>query len=86
MKLYRFMSNIECVKLAQGKVLENHTDHRVKRGTASTAKGFCFGIGDKEQARKDFRHLIGILDFDFLVVVDVKPERKQVYIMPGSLR
>ena len=76
MKLYRFMSNAECEKLMQGKELENHTDHSVKRGTASTAKGFCFGIGDKEQARKDFRRLSGIVSSDILVVADVSSERE----------
>lgn len=74
MKLYRFMSNAECKKLLLGKVLENHTDHSVTRGKASTAKGFCFGIGDKEQARKDFRRLKGIVDINTLVVADVKLE------------
>ena len=66
MKLYRFMSAEEAGKLVLGKVLENYTDHSVKRGTASTSKGFCFGIGDKEQACKDFRHLKGIVDFKVL--------------------
>lgn len=54
--------------------MENHTDHSAVRGAASTAKGFCFGIGDKEQARKDFRRLIGIVNFPVLIVVNVKPE------------
>lgn len=76
MKLYRFMSITECANLIKGKILVNKTDHSQKRGTASTAKGFCFGIGDKEQACKDFRHLKGIVDINILVVVDVKTERE----------
>ena len=76
MKLYRFMSTTECANLIKGKILVNKTDHSQKRGTASTAKGFCFGIGDKEQACKDFRHLKGIVDINILVVVDVKTERE----------
>ena len=80
MKLYRFMSNVECLKFLHGKVLENHTDHSVKCGTASTAKGFCFGIGDKEQARKDFRRLKGIVDLSILVVADVKPESEDKFM------
>ena len=52
MKLFRFMSADECFKLIKGETLENNTDHSLKRGTASTAKGFCFGIGDEEQAKK----------------------------------
>lgn len=76
MKLYRFMSTTECANLIKGKILVNKTDHSLKRGTASTAKGFCFGIGDKEQACKDFRRLKGIVDITTLVVVDVKTERE----------
>lgn len=79
MKLYRFMSAEEVGKLVLGKVLENYTDHSVKRGTASTSKGFCFGIGDKEQACKDFRHLKGIVDFKALLVADVKSERESKF-------
>lgn len=72
MKLYRFMSAEECDKLVLGKVLENHTDHSVKRGTASTAKGFCFGIGDEEQAKKALRRLRGIVSTDILMVFEPK--------------
>lgn len=72
MKLYRFMSAEECYKLVLGKVLENHTDHSVKRGTASTAKGFCFGIGDEEQAKKALRRLRGIVSTDILMVFEPK--------------
>lgn len=44
------------------------------RGSASTAKGFCFGIGDEEQAKKDFRRLKGIVDLGVLMVFTLKPE------------
>lgn len=76
MKLYRFMSGDECEKLVKGEKLENHTDHSELRGTASTSRGFCFGVGDKEQARKDFRRLKGIVDGTILFVGNVKPERE----------
>ena len=79
MKLYRYMTFAECKKLLKGELLVNNTDHCVIRGTASTAKGFCFGIGDKEQACKDFRHLKGIVDFNVLVVVDVKTEKEDKF-------
>ena len=74
MKLYRFMSSLECLKLLKGETLANSTDHSKKRGTASTAKGFCFGIGDKEQAKQDFRRLKGIVDLGALIVFTLKPE------------
>lgn len=74
MKLYRFMSADECSKLIKGETLENSTDHSKKRGSASTAKGFCFGIGDEEQAKKDFRRLNGIVDMGALMVFTLKPE------------
>ena len=74
MKLFRFMSAEECFKLIKGETLENSTDHSKKRGSASTAKGFCFGIGDEEQAKKAFRSLKGIVDMDALMVFTLKPE------------
>lgn len=55
MKLYRYMSSFEIAKLFHREILKNTTDHSKLRGTASTAKGFCFGIGDMEQAKKDLR-------------------------------
>ena len=72
MKLYRFMSAAECEKLVKGEILNNTTDHSKKRGTASTAKGFCFGIGDIEQAKKDLRKLRGIVNTEMLVVLEPK--------------
>ena len=74
MKLFRFMSAEECFKLMKGETLENSTDHSKRRGSASTAKGFCFGIGDEEQAKKDFRRLNGIVDMGALMVFTLKPE------------
>ena len=68
------MSAEECFKLIKCETLENNTDHSLKRGSASTAKGFCFGIGDEEQAKKAFRRLKGIVDFEVLMVFTVKPE------------
>lgn len=73
MKLYRFMSFNECYQLLKGETLKNKTDHK-KRGAASTAKGFCFGIGDEEQAKKDFRRLKGIVDSEILFVFTLKTE------------
>ena len=74
MKLFRFMSFNECYQLLGGETLKNKTDHSKKRGSASTAKGFCFGIGDEEQAKKAFRRLKGIVDLEILMVFTVKPE------------
>lgn len=72
MKLYRFMSRQEYKALAMGKTIISSVDH-AKRGFKSTAKGICFGIGDYEQAKKDFRHLNGIVVPHYLVVFD-KPD------------
>ena len=74
MKLYRFMSTYECYKLLKGETIVNSTDHSKKRGAASTAKGFCFGVGDEEQAKKDFRRLKGIVEMGALMVFTLKPE------------
>lgn len=76
MKLYRFMSFNECYQLLEGETLKNKKDHSKKRGSASTAKGFCFGIGDEEQAKKAFRRLKGIVDLEILMVFTVKPENE----------
>ena len=70
MKLYRFMSIAECDKLLKGETLVNSTDHSKKRGTASSAKGFCFGIGDEQQAKKALRRLRGIVSTDILMVFE----------------
>lgn len=72
MKLYRFMSIAECDKLLKGEKLVNSTDHSKKRGTASSAKGFCFGIGDLEKAMKDLRRLRGIVNAEMLLVFEPK--------------
>ena len=72
MKLYRFMSYAECDKLLKGETLVNSTDHSKKRGTASSAKGFCFGIGDEQQAKKALRRLRGIVSTDILMVFEPK--------------
>lgn len=72
MKLYRYMSSFEIAKLFHRETLKNTTDYSKKRGTASTAKGFCFGIGGMEQAKKDFRRLKGIVCPDVLLVFTPK--------------
>lgn len=72
MELYRYMSSFEIAKLFHRETLKNTTDHSKKRGTASTAKGFCFGIGGMEQAKKDFRRLKGIVCPDVLLVFTPK--------------
>lgn len=72
MELYRYMSSIEIAKVFHQETLKNTTDHSKERGTASTAKGFCFGIGGMEQAKKDFRRLRGIVCSDALLVFTPK--------------
>lgn len=72
MKLYRFMSAEESKKLFKGETLVNNIAHSIKRGSASTAQGFCFGIGDEEQAKKALRRLRGIVSTDILIVFEPK--------------
>lgn len=72
MKLYRYMSSVEISMLFHREILKNTTDNSKIRGTASTAKGFCFGIGGQEQAKKDFRRLNGIVCSDVLLVFPPK--------------
>ena len=55
------MSSQEYKALAMGKTIISSVDY-AKRGFKSTAKGICFGIGDYEQAKKDFRRLNGIVE------------------------
>lgn len=68
MKLYRYMSLEELYEFFQCNTLKNTTDHSKLRGSASTARGFCFGIGDEQQAKKDFRRLRGIVSPEALLV------------------
>lgn len=72
MKIYRYMSSVEIAKFFHRETLKNTTDHSKTRGTASTAKGFCFGIGGMKQAKKDFRRLKGIVCPDALLVFTPK--------------
>lgn len=66
------MSRQEYKALAMGKTIISDVDYK-KLGRKSTAKGICFGIGDYEQAKKDFRHLSGIVVPHYLIVFD-KPD------------
>lgn len=46
MKLLRFMSAHEAIKLLDGKTLRNSTDHHLDDGQATDSIGFCFAIVD----------------------------------------
>ena len=72
MKLFRYMSVDELIKFFAGETLHNTTDHGEIRGTASTAKGFCFGIGDVKQARKALRRMRGIVNTQMVLVFTTK--------------
>lgn len=72
MKLYRYMSLNELGEFFHKNTLKNTTDHSKLRGSASTARGFCFGIGDEQQAIKDFRRLRGIVCSQVLLVFTPK--------------
>lgn len=72
MKLYRYMSLGELGKFLHKNTLKNTIDHSKLRGSASTARGFCFGVGDEQQAKKDFRRLRGIVCLQALLVFTPK--------------
>lgn len=65
--LFRYMSDKEHTMLLKGAIY-SHTDHAQLRQTASTAHGFCFGIGDAKQAVEQSRYLKGIVIMQWLMV------------------
>lgn len=72
MKIYRYMSAAEKDKLLAGQTINNTTDHKAL-GVKSTSIGFTFGIGNVEQAKKDFKRLCGIVTPEYLLVGKLKP-------------
>lgn len=74
--IFRFMSNEEYDLLNRGLTLTNHTDHRAIRGEkVTTSKGFCFGIGDTEEAITHSRRLKGIACMQWLMVAETDEKR-----------
>lgn len=71
--VYRYMSLDEQKKLQAGQTIENNRNHARLRGSATTAIGFCFGIGDKDEAVKASRWLKGIVTMQRLLVADIDP-------------
>lgn len=66
------MSALEKNLLASGKNIRNHTDHGLCRGDeATTSHGFCFCVGDKQEAVLASRHLKGIVMMQWLMVAKV---------------
>ena len=73
------MSNVEHALLVAGRNIVNHTDHGACRGeNSTTSRGFCFGIGDKEQAVRDSRFLKGIVTMQWLMVVEIDTDRMRI--------
>lgn len=71
--LYRYMSEEEYRLLINDQTIHNRTDHHLQRGSASTAKGFCFGCGKMDAATLALQRLNGILvKPDYLLVVTAK--------------
>lgn len=68
MILHRFCSMKEFEAYQRGDMLINNTDHRVKRGNATSSVGFCFFVEDPEEAK---HWLSGIVDFDYCITVEV---------------
>jgi len=68
MILHRFCSKEEFAAYQRGDILINTTDHRLKRGNATSSVGFCFFAADPEAAK---HWLSGIVDFDYCITVEV---------------
>lgn len=68
MILHRFCSKKEFEAYQRGDMLINNTDHRLKRGNATSSVGFCFFVEDPEEAK---HWLSGIVDFDYCITVEV---------------
>ncbi len=69
MILHRFCSQTEFDRYLAGETLINEKDHGAERGyDITTAVGFCFFVGDPEEAK---HRLSGIVDFDVCLTVDV---------------
>lgn len=68
MILHRFCSMKEFEAYQRGDMLINNTDHRVKRGNATSSVGFCFFVENPEEAK---HWLSGIVDFDYCITVEV---------------
>lgn len=64
--IHRFMSYGEYLIYRSREVLHNETDH-LRKGNASTSKGFCFFIGDVDEWA---HRLNGLVSFDVLLTVE----------------
>lgn len=75
--LYRYMSEEEYELLINDQTIHNYTDHHLQRGSASTARGFCFGCGKMDAASLALQRLNGILvKSDYLLVATAKQPRQ----------
>lgn len=66
-EVFRFMSREEKMALEEGKTLTNGIDYSLYRRGVSTAKGFTFGIGDKDAAVFCSRKLKGVVTMQWLL-------------------
>ena len=73
-EIFRYMSTAEKKYLENGTIVNNHTDWHELRGTASTSKGFTFGIGGLDMAIQRSRQLKGIVHADWLLVGEIPDE------------
>lgn len=66
MKVLRFMSAHEAIRLIRGETLQNTTDHRAL-GSRTTSIGFCFALADGDPAvamHEAAKYLSGITDME----------------------
>lgn len=70
-QVYRYMSQDEKQSVEAGMKVFNTIDWHRLRGTASTAHGMSFGIGDKERAVAASRYLKGVVDMRWLMTAQV---------------
>lgn len=80
MKVLRFMSAEEAVKLLLGIKLENYTNH-AQAGRHTTSVGFCFAIlpdtpGDVDDVFKCAQYLSGNSILHLCLVAELKPDVK----------
>ncbi|MFW5563418.1 MAG: hypothetical protein ACOCNX_00825 [Prevotella sp.] len=82
--IYRYMSSVEKNLLAAGKTIVNHTDHGECRGDdASTSQGFCFAVGDKQEAVLASRFLKGIVTMQWLMVATIDAKDTNFHVGTG---
>ncbi len=86
MKIFRFMSKLEFIKLCNGEKLENNTRHYEKSNSSS--KGFCFLNYDEYKPEYALHFLSGVANTEICVVLETNNNLNKtfgVYAKPLSI-